>query len=327
MNKTKKRKAKFFKLLRVTKLPYLPFILGIEPGNICNLQCPLCPTGAGDNETKKGFMEFELFKKIFDQLRDSLITVNLYNWGEPLLNKDIVRIINYIKGSKPSIFVTSSTNLNINNKNLLTDILKTDINELIVSCDGAGKDTYSKYRVGGDFDLVMGNLRFLCSEKSRLNSNTVIIWNFLVFKHNENELSAARRMAAEIGVTLRIGLMRTSMKDEVLKPHQELIKKDLNWIPDNPEYSAYNKINLTTKKIIKTCRKPWQEIAINWNGAVLPCCAVYGDKFSFGDATLEPISKIWNNRFYVKARKEILGKRKLTCTVCGMCRSNGFMHM
>jgi len=296
MSKIHKRKAKIFKFLKVTRLPYLPFILGIEPGNICNLKCPLCPTGAGSYEAEKGFMQFDFFKKIFDQLKNSLITVNLYNWGEPLLNRDLFRIIRYIKDYKKGIAVVTSTNLNINDRSALIELLQSGIDEIIVSCDGASKKTYDKYRVGGDFDLVMQNLEFLAEQKRKLGSNADIVWNFLVFKHNEHEVDTARSMADKLGVSFRIGLMRTSMKDEVLKPHQEGIKKDINWIPDNPEYSAYDKIKLTAKKTIKTCRKPWQEIAINWNGEVFPCCAVYGDNFNFGDASIDTIKKIWNNQ-------------------------------
>jgi len=327
MRKFPKRKAKIFKFFKIARLPYLPFILGIEPGNICNLNCPLCPTGAGETTAKKGFMKFEFFKQIFGQLRKSLIVVNLYNWGEPLLNKDLFKIIKYIKDYKKNISIVTSTNLNINDRSLLVELLKSGIDEVIVSCDGASRETYEKYRVGGDFNLVTRNLKFLAEEKHRLGSNANIVWNFLVFKHNEHEIAAARSMADRLGVSFRIGLMRTSMKDEVLKPHQEGIKKDINWIPDNPEYSAYDKVKLTPKKIIKTCRKPWQEIAINWNGEVFPCCAVYGDNFNFGDASKDTIRKIWNNQKYRAARRQILSRQKDLSTICGICKSNGFMHM
>lgn len=304
----------------------MPFILNIEPGNVCNLKCPLCPTGLGDQGMAKGFIDLGFFKHIFDQLRGSLTSVNLYSWGEPLLNKDLVRIIRYIKESDKAIRVVISTNLNIRDDKLLEELIDSGIDEVIVSCDGACQATYEKYRVGGDFNLVMHNLRYLASKKEELAKDSSIVWNFLVFRHNEHEVEKAREMAKETGVDFRIGFMRTSMKDEILKSHKEAIEQDKNWIPDNPEYSAYDKINYTTKKIIKTCRKPWQEISINWNGLVFPCCAVYGEKYNFGDTRKDSIKNIWNNPKFISARKEILNKCPAT-TICGVCRSNGFMHM
>ena len=134
-------------------------------------------------------------------------------------------------------------------------------------------------------------------------------------------------MAKSVGVSFRTGLMRTSMKDEILKPHKDAIAKDRDWIPDNPIYSAYDKERCATKKIIKTCRKPWQEISINWDGKVFPCCAVYGDQYSLGDAKVDAIKDIWNSKLFMTARREILREKKHACTICGICRDNGFMHM
>lgn len=324
---TKKRKAKLFKFLKSSRLPYLPFSLGVDPGNICNLNCPLCPTGLGEPGVKRSFMEFGLFKLIFDQLKDNLLEIDIFNWGEPLLNKDLISMIRYVKEENRTIRIITSTNLNIRNNNLLEDLLGSGIDEIIVSCDGVSSGTYNKYRVGGDFDLVMKNLHFLSKVNKEKGGKTLINWNFIVFKHNEHEIETARNMAKGIGVSFSTGLMRTSLKDEILKPHKEGISKDKDWIPDNPIYSAYDKSNFSVKKVLKTCRKPWQSIAINSNGLVLPCCAVYEEKYSFGDVKNDSIKNIWNNYKFILARKEILDKKHQACTICGICRDNGFMHM
>jgi radical SAM protein with 4Fe4S-binding SPASM domain len=322
-----KRKARIAKLLGLTKLPYLPSILNVEPGNICNLKCPLCPTGAGLPGIEKGCITLELFKKVFDELKQSLTSINLYSWGEPLLNRDLIPIIEYIKPFNKNIRITTSTSLNLKDNNLLAGLINSGIDEIIVSCDGTNQDSYGKYRVGGDFGLVMNNLRLLADKKKELGKDTLITWNFLVFKHNEQEIDKAKEMADNLGVYFRIGFMRTSMKDEILMPHSQAIEKDKDWIPDNPNYSAYDKENNTTKKIIKTCRKPWQEISVNWNGLVLPCCAVYEEKYNFGNAGRNNVKDIWNNSSYVEARKEILCKSKEAKTICGKCKDVGFMHM
>ncbi|MEE9584525.1 MAG: hypothetical protein V3W51_03500, partial [Candidatus Brocadiales bacterium] len=45
-----------------------PAKITIESGNICNLRCPLCPTGQNDPSAKKGLMPFETYKKVVDEL-------------------------------------------------------------------------------------------------------------------------------------------------------------------------------------------------------------------------------------------------------------------
>lgn len=323
---TPKRKAKLFKFFKITHLSYLPFTLGIETGNICNLKCPLCPTGLGDTSMKKGFMELGLFKEIIDQLKDNL-SINLYSWGEPLLNSDLIPMIHYTRKAKRDIKIIISTNLNIKNDKLLDDLLNSGINEIIISCDGVTQETYSKYRQEGDYNLVMRNMKFMVSLQKKLPFKMNIIWNFLVFKHNEHEIEEANKLAQSLGVVLRFGKMRTSMKEEILKPHAESIRAYKDWIPDNSEYSAYDKTKEKTKKIIKTCRKPWMEMSINWDGKVFPCCAVYGDGYNFGNIKNANIKCVWNSEIYIEARREIINKKRKANTICGICRSNGFMHM
>jgi radical SAM protein with 4Fe4S-binding SPASM domain len=324
---TKKRKARLCKFFGLSRTPVLPFSLEIEPGNLCNLRCPLCPTGTGEKGAAKGLMSLKLFRHIFDQLKGYLETVNLYNWGEPLLNPELVDIIKYAKEASGRVRIVTSTNLNVKDEALLERLIDSGIDDIIVSCDGASRETYEKYRVGGDFDLVMKNIKFLARRNGELNKKTNIIWNFLVFRHNEHELDMARGRAKEIGVNLNLGLMRTALKDEILKPHKEAIERDKAWIPDNPKYSAYDKNKCAPRKLICTCRKPWQSIAVNWNGLVFPCCAVFEEKYNFGDASRDSIKSIWNNDKFVSARKQILKKDNPATTICGICRNNGFMHM
>ncbi|MDD4910163.1 MAG: radical SAM protein [Candidatus Omnitrophica bacterium] len=327
MFKIYKRRAKFFKATRICRLPYMPHILNIEPGNVCNLKCPLCPTGSGDKSMKKGFMGLAAFKKILDELAPHLEVLNFYSWGEPLLNKDFVKMVEYARLRNKRMRIITSTNLNINDDRLLADLVRSGIDEVIISCDGATPQAYGKYRVDGDFDLVMRNMKFIADENRKSGGRVDLVWNFIVFKHNEHEVQKARKMAEEIGVNFRVGKMRVTMKDEILRPKDEAIRKDLAWIPDNPQYSAYNKDTCTTKKVITACRKPWQEISINWNGDVFPCCAVYGDQYNIGNINNAGIRQVWNNTGYIRARKEIIGKSGEITTVCGICRKNGFMHM
>ena len=66
-----------------------PYSALIEVTNICNLECPLCPTGENTLNRKPQNMSFETFRKIIDEIAAYCVEVNLTNYGEPLLNKEI----------------------------------------------------------------------------------------------------------------------------------------------------------------------------------------------------------------------------------------------
>jgi len=96
--------------LRRKKVIGYPYILILDPGNICNLRCPLCPTGTKEKGMNRQLLKFDLFVKIIDRLYPYVYEVALHNWGEPFLNLDIFKMIAYCK--QKNIGTNLSTNLN-----------------------------------------------------------------------------------------------------------------------------------------------------------------------------------------------------------------------
>jgi len=75
-----------------------PSTLMVEPTNVCNLHCPACPTGAGILNRPPRAMSFDEFKGILNQALDPpgyLRRVTLFNYGEPFLCKDLLRMVRY----------------------------------------------------------------------------------------------------------------------------------------------------------------------------------------------------------------------------------------
>jgi sulfatase maturation enzyme AslB (radical SAM superfamily) len=68
-------------------MPPFPIECVIETGNICNLECPFCPTGVKRKGMKKGTMTLDTFKTIIDKLKYSVFCYEMMNWGEPFLNR------------------------------------------------------------------------------------------------------------------------------------------------------------------------------------------------------------------------------------------------
>ncbi len=113
------------------------------------------------------------------------------------------------------------------------------------------------------------------------------------------------------------------MGKEVFETTQRALERDLACIPDNPEFTV---VSTKQKKRIG-CILPWTETMINWETAsVLPCCAVYSEKYVFGNILENSFKEIWNNEMYIAVRTVILGIKNNKQTICHICKSSGYLH-
>ncbi|MFA5385821.1 MAG: radical SAM/SPASM domain-containing protein [Eubacteriales bacterium] len=92
-----------------------PYLVFLDPSDICNAKCQWCPTGSGEalKYKKPQLMDFDLYKKIIDDLcemPDPIKTLRLYKDGEPLLNRDLPKMIQYAKDSGRFGQIDTTTN-------------------------------------------------------------------------------------------------------------------------------------------------------------------------------------------------------------------------
>lgn len=300
-----------------------PYWLTIDPANFCTLRCPFCPTGQTRGSRTKGILLFDNFKRILDELGPYLIHIDFCNWGEPLLNKEIYKMIRYAK--QYNIDTKIDSNLNHFSEKDAEKIILSGLDKLIVSIDGITQETYAKYRIGGDFNKVMSNLKLLIKKRKELKkSNPYISWQFLVFRHNEHEIEEVRKTGREIGVD-HIGITKAFIGNK-------------DWIPINEEYSYYKKEEIKdeyTSKYFKSsqdkmCDWPWEAIVINPNGSVSVCCSVEDERDDFGNIFQQPFMEIWNNEKYQRARRFIKDKgrsERENGNICFNCRHLGLINL
>ena len=92
-----------------TRLWSFPTRLIVEPASACNLRCPYCLTGAGDVGRPRALMTLELYRRLLDELGDYLFEMELFHWGEPLLNPHVYDMLEM--ASARGIATTVNTNL------------------------------------------------------------------------------------------------------------------------------------------------------------------------------------------------------------------------
>ena len=313
--------------LGMTRVWGYPYEWEIDTTNICQLKCPLCHTGLDNVQRVKGIMHFDTFRKTIDEIKDYVVWLSLYSWGEPLLNKQIPKFIGYAHKAKIATII--STNLSLPLKpERVEEIIRSGLDVMIVSLDGLTQEVYEQYRVKGNLSMVMSNLRLFIEKKKELRSKTPYIeWQFIVMKQNEEQIPEARRMAKEIGVD-QIVFKKVDF------PHgmgdDRLAKK---WLPiHTPEFRRENPLDKPYNENGERCWRLWRSAVVNWDGGYAPCCYLTDAADDFGNVKESSIKSIWNGVHYRTARnlfknggRPKVGVGCLTCEVY-LNSTNGRKH-
>jgi GT2 family glycosyltransferase/MoaA/NifB/PqqE/SkfB family radical SAM enzyme len=306
-----------FKVLRSQRVWGYPMDITVEPCRLCNLRCPACPTGERREEPGSAVMPLADFRRIIDRLAATLYSLELHNYGEPFLNREIFEMIRYAASRR--IRVRLSTNLNHFNEADASEVVASGLHCLMVSADGVTQEVYARYRRGGDLDKVLANIRRIQEAKVAARSPTPhLVWMYVRTRENAHEADDARELARRMGMEfclseLIVNLGLTSTFEAAMDRHRELV-------PDPERFLAERERVTALKTHPGFCDSPWMRVSINWDGGVWPCCFIYRVGAAFGNMLQTDFREIWNGRQFRRARAVIAGREKAPEFICEFCR-------
>ncbi|MDR1761476.1 MAG: radical SAM protein, partial [Bacteroidales bacterium] len=252
-----------FALSTIFKVHYtkrMPSFVSIEPTNMCNLQCPECPTGNKQSSIEKGAISMKTIEMLLPQIASRTWFVNLYFQGEPFLNQHLTEIAAQL--SRYNMMSSISTNAHFITPHIAQELVKAQVTKLIVSLDGYDQQSYELYRRNGSFDKVLQALDYIYEAKKEQRSHFPIVEvQCLLFRHTQNHKQQIR----EIG-------KRYHADSIVFKTAQFYSSENLHLVPDE-QYSRYKRLHetLIRKKTLRNrCWKMWSSCVISWQGNVLP---------------------------------------------------------
>lgn len=285
-------------------LPYLPNALWIEPTNICNLKCIMCPNSIV-SQKNPGFMELELFRKIIDEAKDFVSYAVLCISGESLLNKDFPEMVKYAK--EKGIHTYLSTNCTVLTPELSRRILKAGLDWINFSFDGCTKEIYEKVRVNAKFEESLRNVIDFLKIKKELVLKT----------------------QAELQILI--------MNDEGLKNYKENISRFLlnfSGLPLNSiqlrRPSTWGKFFLNSDKFgarklskrFSPCSYLWSSLHILWDGRIVACTSDFFAENVLGKFPEKSLREIWNDVPMRNFRKAMISNNYLHFNKnCQMCDS------
>jgi Radical SAM superfamily/Iron-sulfur cluster-binding domain len=183
-----------------------PSRMYIECTAACNISCTqaCCAPETGITRTRQaGMLDFDLFRRVLDEVGASLVRVDFFNYGEAFLHKRAVEMCEYIKTTFPHIYLYTSTNGLALTDTQARRLVHSGIDAVTFSIDGATADTYVKYRQRGRFELAIATLRAMADEKRSAGRDLPFLnWRYILFNWNDSdaEMARARELAADIGV-------------------------------------------------------------------------------------------------------------------------------
>jgi len=184
----------------------LPTRLYVECTAACNLSCldACCAPETGITKTRQaGMLDVEILRRVLAEAGPSLQRIDFFNYGEAFLHKRAVEMCEMVKRDHPQIYLYTSTNGGALTEEAARRLVRSGIDEVTFSIDGASQDVYARYRQRGQFDKVMATLRAVMDEKQRLGLDVPYVnWRYILFRWNDHdaEMQRARDLAAALGV-------------------------------------------------------------------------------------------------------------------------------
>jgi MoaA/NifB/PqqE/SkfB family radical SAM enzyme len=319
-----------------------PICLYLEVTNRCNLLCETCPRTFEALEPPAD-MGWELFTSIVDQV-PHLARAVLHGVGEPMMVKDLPRMIRYLK--ERGVYVLFNTNGTLLAPRKRRELIATGLDELRVSLDAADAASFFQVRGKDMFDRIVRNVGEFTALQKAIGTTTprVSLW-LTGLKETVDQLPDFVRLAARIGVAevhlqrlvfddLGRGLARaesslferTQAEEEMAIAAAEALGRALGVTIDA---SGATEPGTSLKRGEGTqpwsfCRRPWSLMYFTAHGRALPCCiapfsARGYESYTLGDATQQDLREIWNGAAYQEFRAALTSDAPpKPCQNCGL---------
>lgn len=267
-----------------------PLFIDVEVTSACNLKCPFCATTFRGQKIKKGFITFDIVKKVIDEgVEKGLYGVKFNIRGEPLLHPEIVRFVKYAK-DKGLIDVYFNTNAMLLTEDMSKRLIDAGLDRLSISFEGYTKEVYEKNRVGAVYETVLSNIENMQLLKKKLDTKNPKI------------------------------RIQTVMLPEIESTFEEY---KAFWTGRVNEVAFLDYKEMKTKKrglrYPWACPQIWQRMAVWWDGTIFPCNHDDDGLIAIGNVKNITISEAWHSEKLNHIRnlhKECMAHKIPACDGC-----------
>ncbi len=287
-----------------------PYDFAIEVSGACNLRCLACPQATRDvQRPSAGFMSLQIFRRVVEKiLRDSPFVGNLqlYQWGEPLLNPNLPDMICH--ANEQGIKCAVSSNLNLDN--VYEKTVQARPEWFRVSCSGWG-DNYETTHAGGSWKKFHNNLFKLSRLRDLYHPGMKVELYYHVYKHNsESDMEKLKELCQQLTIEFHpvyaylIGLddVLTHLEGGTLPPRTAEAANML-CLP------LEDGLALARQEIGREC-SALRCVLVNWDLNVSNCMMYYYPESNIAAAN------------FLETSLESIQKTRLGCSLCKRCKKH-----
>jgi radical SAM protein with 4Fe4S-binding SPASM domain len=261
----------------------------------------MCPRKSLIN--KPGYMSFELFEKMIEEISRSwfLFELILSGFGEPLLHPRILDMIKLAKSKGvPKVRLTTSAVL-LKRDTAKKIICESGLDEIGLSLDASTPETYLKMKRSHDFLRVKNNIRGFLDERKKRNLHKPFVKLHMI---------EVKPTSAEIDEFIEEW-------QPLMGPGDRILLKYFHDVSGLVEDIGFPERDLESQR--RPCSQIWGLVYVSWNGDVMPCCIDILKRLRIGNIEESSIEEIWSGPAMWSLRQTHLRGDYKKIPICAQC--------
>ena len=259
--------------------------LWFNTGTLCNIECKNCYIESSPKNDSLAYLTFEEVKSFIDEAIDKNLGTNEigFTGGEPFMNKDIMKMIDYSLNKNFKVLVLSNAMKPMLNRT--KELIKLNHSNLTirVSIDHYEKEKHEEIRGKNTYDVMLQGLKWLNENNFNYTLATRLLW-----KEKEEDLRK------NFGTFIK----NNNLKLDTYSPKELVTFAEMDEKIDTPEIttSCWDILNKDPNDIMCS----WSRMVVrkknSKNPSVIACTLLpYADEFDLGETLTNSLQKIYLN--------------------------------
>jgi MoaA/NifB/PqqE/SkfB family radical SAM enzyme len=259
--------------------------LWFNTGTLCNIECKNCYIESSPKNDSLAYLTFEEVKSFIDEAIDKNLGTNEigFTGGEPFMNKDIMKMIDYSLRKRLKVLVLSNAMKPMLNRT--KELIKLNHSNLTirVSIDHYEKEKHEEIRGKNTYDVMMQGLKWLNENNFNYTLATRLLW-----KEKEEDLRK------NFGTFIK----NNNLKLDTYSPKELVTFAEMDEKIDTPEIttSCWDILNKDPNDVMCS----WSRMVVRKKNSkspsVIACTLLpYADEFDLGETLTNSLQKIYLN--------------------------------